>query len=206
MQHQAEGACDFQGLAKLVKRDPSNGTCQFPIMIEKYQATHPSGEPNSKSASGPSGSDSDSPGSDLIWRFILFLSLSLSFSPISFSNCCGHLHCSACINSYRFDSRLRVAFTLAVYKRMEVESHLRMGCSLNKIVKGVLFEMPTLLVNTNSVADGDGINCLTEAKEELIKLVCGKCLRVLVYDKDHYSRYMKDEVMLASPNPETPWD
>ncbi|XP_021274586.1 glucan endo-1,3-beta-glucosidase 8-like [Herrania umbratica] len=64
MQDQAEEACDFQGLAKLVKQDPSNGTCQFPIMIEKYQATPPPGAPNSKSASGPSGSDSDSPGSN----------------------------------------------------------------------------------------------------------------------------------------------
>ncbi|EOX92316.1 O-Glycosyl hydrolases family 17 protein [Theobroma cacao] len=110
MQDQAEGACDFQGLAKLVKRDPSIGTCQFPIMIEKYQATHPPGAPNSKSASGPSGSDSDSPG-------------------------------------------LRVAFTLAVYKRMEVESHLRMGCVLQKGEELVCYGYQTKYVNAVIVCE-----------------------------------------------------
>ncbi|XP_022740726.1 glucan endo-1,3-beta-glucosidase 8-like [Durio zibethinus] len=56
MQNQAEAACDFQGLAKLVKQDPSNETCQFPIMIKQFEST--------SSAPEPSGSSSDSPGSD----------------------------------------------------------------------------------------------------------------------------------------------
>ncbi|XP_022773853.1 glucan endo-1,3-beta-glucosidase 8-like [Durio zibethinus] len=59
MQDQAKAACDFQGLAKLVTQNPSNGTCEFPIMIKKFQATSgTSGSSNSSDsvASSPSPS------------------------------------------------------------------------------------------------------------------------------------------------------
>ncbi|PPD78742.1 hypothetical protein GOBAR_DD24329 [Gossypium barbadense] len=39
MANQTKGACDFEGLAKIVKQDPSNGTCRFPIMIKTIQTT-----------------------------------------------------------------------------------------------------------------------------------------------------------------------
>ncbi|KAE8718549.1 hypothetical protein F3Y22_tig00110013pilonHSYRG00525 [Hibiscus syriacus] len=39
MSNQSKASCDFQGLAKIVKQDPSNGTRKLPIMIKSFQAT-----------------------------------------------------------------------------------------------------------------------------------------------------------------------
>lgn len=72
MQNQPKEACDFQGFAKLVKEDPSNGTCQFPIMIKSFKASSDSGSPGSPgSHGGHSGSSS-------------FFSPSLTRSPALF--------------------------------------------------------------------------------------------------------------------------
>ncbi|KAH1047547.1 hypothetical protein J1N35_038331 [Gossypium stocksii] len=61
MANQTKVACDFQGLAKIVKEDPSNGTCKFPIMIKSFRAT--SNSSSSASGSSSSSSSSDSPSS-----------------------------------------------------------------------------------------------------------------------------------------------
>ncbi|KAE8680698.1 Glucan endo-1,3-beta-glucosidase 8 [Hibiscus syriacus] len=68
MSNQIKAACDFQGMAKIVKQDPSNGTCKFPIMIKSFQKTStsslahspPSTSSKSHSSSSPSGSPSPS--------------------------------------------------------------------------------------------------------------------------------------------------
>ncbi|TYJ14058.1 hypothetical protein E1A91_A10G092000v1 [Gossypium mustelinum] len=63
MANQTKGACDFDGLAKIVKRDPSNGTCRFPIMIKTIQTTSNStaSAPKSSRSSTFSSSTSHSP-------------------------------------------------------------------------------------------------------------------------------------------------
>ncbi|WRX22084.1 Staphylococcal nuclease (SNase-like) [Theobroma cacao] len=92
-------------------------------------------------------------------------------------------------------------------------SRLPQSAAVPTLPEGVLFKMHTLPVCTSSIPDGDGINILArkyrlrlrgidapendmpygkEAKEELIKLVCGKQLTVLVYDMDRYGRFVAD--------------
>ncbi|PPS20429.1 hypothetical protein GOBAR_AA00159 [Gossypium barbadense] len=63
MANQTKGACDFEGLAKIVKRDPSNGTCRLPIMIKTIQTTSNSSAsaPKSSRSSTFSSSTSHSP-------------------------------------------------------------------------------------------------------------------------------------------------
>ncbi|KAK8499788.1 hypothetical protein V6N13_038856 [Hibiscus sabdariffa] len=66
--NQSKEACDFGGLAKIVKQDPSNGTCKFPIMIKTSQYTSkpslaPAPSRSSESQSSSSSSSSSSPSS-----------------------------------------------------------------------------------------------------------------------------------------------
>ncbi|KAG4125578.1 hypothetical protein ERO13_D10G104933v2 [Gossypium hirsutum] len=63
MANQTKAACDFEGLAKIVKQDPSNGTCRFPIMIKTIQTTSNSSAsaPKSSRSSTFSSSTSHSP-------------------------------------------------------------------------------------------------------------------------------------------------
>ncbi|KAG8481519.1 hypothetical protein CXB51_026352 [Gossypium anomalum] len=63
MANQTKGACDFEGLAKIVKQDPSNGTCRFPIMVKTIQTTLNSNAsaPKSSRSSTSSSSTSHSP-------------------------------------------------------------------------------------------------------------------------------------------------
>ncbi|KAE8680697.1 hypothetical protein F3Y22_tig00111372pilonHSYRG00171 [Hibiscus syriacus] len=71
MSNQSKAACDFQGMVKIVKQDPSNGTCKFPIMIKSFQKAStfslahspPSTSSKSHSSSSPSDSPSGSPSS-----------------------------------------------------------------------------------------------------------------------------------------------
>ncbi|KAE8718548.1 Glucan endo-1,3-beta-glucosidase 8 [Hibiscus syriacus] len=72
--NQVKEICDFGGLAKIVKQDPSNGTCKFPIMIKTSQTTSnstlapaPSNSSNPHSSSSPSTSHS----SLLIFQFFV---------------------------------------------------------------------------------------------------------------------------------------
>ncbi|KAL4388423.1 hypothetical protein GQ457_09G011600 [Hibiscus cannabinus] len=60
MANQKKEACDFQGLAKIVKQDPSSGNCKFPIMIKSSQTTSNS---SSASSGSPKSSTSDSTSS-----------------------------------------------------------------------------------------------------------------------------------------------
>ncbi|GMI94165.1 ZERZAUST HOMOLOG [Hibiscus trionum] len=98
MANQKKEACDFQGLAKIVKQDPSKGTCKFPIMIKSSQSTSTSGSGSSSSSSGsPSSSASDSSSSDSPTSSPSSSSSSSSSLVIHYHSLIFHLFVAICI-------------------------------------------------------------------------------------------------------------